>query len=91
MRRRPRRSATPANSYVDTVTGRRIDGIRTIDIYRAGIAFVGLQLVMIGILIAFPELVTHYQGAGFDGNIEDIQIEIPGGDLDLDLPPVDFE
>lgn len=85
------RSATPANGYVDTVTGRRIDGIRTIDIYRAGIAFVGLQLVMIGILIAFPELVTHYQGVGFDGNIEDIQIEIPGGDLDLDLPPVDFE
>lgn len=85
------RSATPAKSYTDSVTGRRIEGIRTAEIYRAGIVFVVLQLIMIGILIAFPELVTHYQGPGFDGNLDDIQIDLPDIGDGLEPPRLDFD
>ncbi|MCO5144933.1 MAG: TRAP transporter large permease subunit [Aquamicrobium sp.] len=82
------RSATPSKAYTDTVTRRRIEGIRTIDLYRATLAFIVLQLVMIGLLVAFPQLVTHYKGP--EVQYEDSEIEIPGLGDDLDLPELDF-
>ncbi len=82
------RSATPSKAYTDTVTRRRIEGIRTIDLYRAALAFIVLQLVMIGLLVAFPQLVTHYKGP--EVQYEDSEIEIPGLGDDLDLPELDF-
>lgn len=87
------RSATPAKAYNDTVTGKRIEGVTTSEIYRAGFVFVGLQLVMIGLLIAFPELVTHYKADEFTGDINAIEINIPdsGLGLDLELPALDLD
>ena len=40
---------------------------------------------MIGILIAFPQLVTHYRGGGFDGNLDDLGLP------DLNLPDLDLD
>src|SRR5690606_11441618 len=34
------RSVTPDKSYTDKITGKKIAGIKTVDLYRAGIAFV---------------------------------------------------
>jgi TRAP-type mannitol/chloroaromatic compound transport system permease large subunit len=34
------------------------DSVSTLDIYKGAIPFVGLQLVVIGLLVAFPQLVT---------------------------------
>lgn len=86
------RSATPDKPYVDTVTGRRIDGIRTTELYRAAMFFVAIQMVMIGILIMFPELVMHYKGSGPLIDQANIRIEIPESlEFDLDVPEFKFD
>ncbi|MFA7668407.1 MAG: TRAP transporter large permease subunit [Burkholderiaceae bacterium] len=84
------RSVTPSRSYTDKVTGKRIDGVVTVDLYRAGLAFVVLQLIMIGILVVFPELVHVDDMSELMKNAADVKIELPPLGADLELPPLDL-
>jgi len=52
------RSVAARSDYVDRVTGATIGAVTTGQIYKGAIAFIILQLVMVGTLIAFPALVT---------------------------------
>lgn len=72
------RSVAPEQAYIDRVTRRRIEGIRTMDIYRGSIAFVLIQITMIVALIAFPELVTFSQEKPVEVNLDQIRIEVQG-------------
>jgi TRAP-type mannitol/chloroaromatic compound transport system permease large subunit len=58
------RSVTPSKSYVDAVTGEKIKGVDTLEIYRGVIPFIVIQVMMIAIVFMFPQLVTHYQRTG---------------------------
>ena len=75
------RSVAPRKAYRDAVTGKEIGAVSTVDIYRGAVAFVGLQVMMIALVIAFPQMVMHYKGAPVDTS--NIRIEIPsnGGGL----------
>jgi len=79
------RSVTPASDYVDKITQKTIRGIKTSEIYRAGLVFVVIQLLMIALLVLFPELVDRSPDLS---NIDtsNIKIDLPPP-LDLDLPP----
>jgi hypothetical protein len=57
------RSVAPRQPYTDAVTGRRTEGVTTGEIYWGAVPFVIIQIIMIGITIAFPQLVMHYRGA----------------------------
>ncbi|KAA0890869.1 TRAP transporter large permease subunit [Pusillimonas sp. ANT_WB101] len=82
------RSVTPIKDYVDKVSGKTIKGIKTIDIYRSGLSFVVIQVIMIGILVVFPEVVQRDKvGALIDTS--NIQIELPPLN-DLELQPLDL-
>jgi len=81
------RSVAPANEYVDRVTGRRTAGITTGQIYWGAIPFVCIQLIMVGILIAFPQVVTMMGHKTITDVPQNIQIEIPKQDDD-EPPPV---
>jgi len=83
------RSVTPDKSYVDKVTGKTIAGIKTLDIYRAGIAFVVLQLIMIGILVMFPSIVQLERQTS-DVDPASVTIDLPALEPALDLPPLDL-
>jgi len=84
------RSVTPDKSYVDRVTGKTIAGIKTLDIYRAGISFVVLQLIMICILVFFPGLAQPgHQASAVDP--ASVKIELPPLAPALDLPPLDLQ
>ncbi|MGV8955524.1 MAG: TRAP transporter large permease, partial [Cypionkella sp.] len=48
------RSVAPRDSYVDKVTGKLTEGVTTAQIYWGAVPFVIIQVVMIGIVIAFP-------------------------------------
>jgi len=74
------RSVAPIKSYTDMITRQRIEGIRTTDIYRGSIAFVFIQLTLLGLLIAFPELVTHSSDTATEVDPDTIQFDSePGG------------
>jgi TRAP-type mannitol/chloroaromatic compound transport system permease large subunit len=52
------RSVAPEKPYVDQVTGKIMEPVTTVQIYKGAIPFLLLQLAMVAVLIAFPALVT---------------------------------
>ena len=52
------RSVAPDKPYVDRVTGKVMDPVTTMQIYKGAIPFLAIQLIMVSILIFFPTLVT---------------------------------
>jgi TRAP-type mannitol/chloroaromatic compound transport system permease large subunit len=55
------RSVAPIKAWYDKTTDRMIEPISTRAIYTGTLPFIVIQIVMLGILIAFPGLVTHYK------------------------------
>jgi tripartite ATP-independent transporter DctM subunit len=81
------RSVAPNDRYLDRITGKSIEGITTGQIYLGAIPFVCIQIIMIGLVIAFPELVGHEERAIDPGAI-DIQLPLP--EAPDTPPPVEF-
>ncbi|MGZ9030731.1 MAG: TRAP transporter large permease [Burkholderiaceae bacterium] len=52
------RSVAPRTDYADRVTGVRIPAVGTPQIYKGGLAFIAIQLVMVIAVMAFPRLVV---------------------------------
>ena len=52
------RSVAPAKDYVDKLTGKLTKAVTTGQIYWGAVPFVVIQVIMVGIVIAFPKLVT---------------------------------
>src|SRR5690606_30092366 len=52
------RSVAPEKPYVDTHTGKTMEPVTTMQIYKGAIPFLLLQLSMVALMIAFPALVT---------------------------------
>ncbi|MGR3555049.1 MAG: TRAP transporter large permease [Paracoccus sp. (in: a-proteobacteria)] len=71
------RSVAPKAPYLDRVTGLRMEPVKTSQIYWGAVPFVFIQIVMIAVVITFPQLVMHYKGAPVDTS--NIKIEIPSG------------
>ncbi|MCC6918027.1 MAG: TRAP transporter large permease subunit [Alphaproteobacteria bacterium] len=84
------RSVAAKAPYLDKVTGRQMAPVTTGQIYWGAVPFVCIQVVMIGVVIAFPQLVMHYKGKVVDpSEIEIILPPIGGGDQPgLGLPPL---
>jgi TRAP-type mannitol/chloroaromatic compound transport system permease large subunit len=55
------RSVAPSRPYKDKVTGATIQPVTSGQIYMGSIPFLLIQLVMVGIIISFPGIVTHYK------------------------------
>ncbi len=68
------RSVAPKSSFIDKVTGIRTAGVTTGQIYYGAIPFVIIQVVMIGVVIAFPQMVMHYKGLVIDPSTVEIII-----------------
>ena len=52
------RSVAPEKPYVDRVTRKVMEPVTTMQIYRGAVPFLLIQLSMVALLIAFPQLVT---------------------------------
>ncbi len=79
------RSVAPRRAYTDKITKQRIEGVTTGQIYWGAIPFVVIQCIMVALVIAFPQMVTHYKKAGSGVDPSSIKIEIP--DMDFGAPP----
>jgi tripartite ATP-independent transporter DctM subunit len=71
------RSVAPREPYLDRVTGKLTEPVTTGQIYWGSIPFVLIQVVMVGLVIAFPGMVTRYQAGQV--HIDPSTIQIPGG------------
>jgi TRAP-type mannitol/chloroaromatic compound transport system permease large subunit len=82
------RSVAPREAYLDKVTRRRMEPVTTGQIYWGAVPFVVIQVIMVGLVIAFPGMVMHYKGAGTGVDPSTIQqLDIPQMD---ELPPLDL-
>ncbi|HEY5762602.1 MAG TPA: TRAP transporter large permease subunit [Rhodocyclaceae bacterium] len=52
------RSVAARSDYTDRITGETIPAVQTTQIYKGAIAFIFIQIFMVGMLISFPQLVT---------------------------------
>jgi tripartite ATP-independent transporter DctM subunit len=80
------RSVAPKDSYLDRVTGKRMEAVTTGQIYWGAVPFVVIQVVMVLLVIMFPSMVMHYKGTASTVDPNSIRIEVP----QIELPPLDF-
>ncbi|WP_371437626.1 TRAP transporter large permease subunit [Polaromonas sp.] len=66
------RSVAPEKQYVDRVTQKVMEPVTTMQIYRGAIPFVLIQLTMVGVLIAFPQIVTGSLDKAVNVNMDDV-------------------
>ena len=71
------RSVAPLKSYLDRVTRRPTEPVTTTQIYWGAIPFVVIQLVMVGLIIAFPALVSTPTPAAAGNAATDALVHLP--------------
>ncbi|MGY0195003.1 TRAP transporter large permease [Leptothrix sp. BB-4] len=81
------RSVAPTDDYKDRVTGKTIPKVTTGQIYWGSVPFVCIQIIMVGLIIAFPTLVSGGLEKKTEMNVDDVQIEIQANDSNTELDP----
>jgi len=80
------RSVAPKDAYTDRLSGKRIAPVTTGQIYWGSVPFVVIQVIMVGLVIAFPAMVMHYKGTLSNVDPNKVKIEIP----QIEMPQLDF-
>ena len=70
------RSVAPSSDFLDRVTGKLTRGVTTGQIYWGSVPFVCIQLIMVGLVIAFPGLVLSGLDTGAKIEPGKVKIEI---------------
>jgi tripartite ATP-independent transporter DctM subunit len=60
------RSVAAKVPYVDKITGLKMPPVKTGEIYAGSLAFIAVQVVMIVLVVLFPQMVMHYKGPVID-------------------------
>src|ERR1700690_1287499 len=71
------RSVAAMDAYKDRITGKTIDPVTTGQIYWGAVPFVIIQVIMVGLIIAFPGLVSGGLTKEKEINLDKFRIEIP--------------
>jgi tripartite ATP-independent transporter DctM subunit len=71
------RSVAPLREYVDKLTGRRMAPVTTAQIYWGAIPFVIIQIIMVGLLIAFPQMALVYKSGAPEIDGTKVKVLIP--------------
>jgi TRAP-type mannitol/chloroaromatic compound transport system permease large subunit len=71
------RSVAPAKDYIDKITGKMTAKITTGQIYWGAVPFVLIQIVMVGLVILFPQMVMVYKSEQSTVDPSKIEIIIP--------------
>jgi tripartite ATP-independent transporter DctM subunit len=82
------RSVAPKSDYIDKVTGKLMKPVTTGQIYWGAVPFVCIQIVMVALVIIFPEMVLSSLDSGPKVDPSQIQIDIPTSE---ELAPPEFK
>jgi tripartite ATP-independent transporter DctM subunit len=88
------RSVAPSRAYKDRISGATIQPVTSGQIYMGALPFLGIQLAMVIVVIAFPQLVTHYKAGQVTVDPSTIQLNVPmpgaGGENPFGTPAQPF-
>src|SRR3982751_899653 len=84
------RSVAPSDDYDDRITSRRISRVTTGQIYWGAVPFVLIQVLMVGLIIAFPKLVSSGLGKEATVDVDKAfqQMQIQNREPARDAPPM---
>ncbi|ACI93646.1 trap dicarboxylate transporter- dctm subunit [Afipia carboxidovorans OM5] len=82
------RSVAPKDSYIDRISRKRMEPVTTAQIYWGSVPFVIIQVIMICLVILFPQMVMHYKGVASTVDPTKIDIQIP--QIDMPMPNLDL-
>jgi GntP family gluconate:H+ symporter len=71
------RSVAPTDDYHDRITKKPVAKVTTGQIYWGAVPFVVIQVIMVGLIIAFPGLVSGGLAKKADVDLNSIQIDAP--------------
>ncbi|WP_428246820.1 TRAP transporter large permease [Ferrovibrio sp.] len=75
------RSVAPVTDYIDKITGKLIPKVTTGQIYWGAVPFVCIQIVMVALVIMFPQMVYVGLDRGVKIDPSKIEIVIPSSDF----------
>ncbi len=73
------RSVAVRFGYSDSVSGKRIEGVSTPEIYLGSIAFIVIQLCLLALIVAVPSLVTGGIDKAPKLNVDEVELEFEAG------------
>ena len=71
------RSVAPTKDYLDRLSKKIIKGVTTGQIYWGAVPFVIIQVIMVSLVIAFPQMVMVYKAGERKMDLKQIQIVVP--------------
>lgn len=80
------RSVAPDKAYQDKLTKKTIEPVKTTQIYWGAVPFVIIQIIMVGLIIAFPNLVS----GGLDKK-EAVDMQQVERELEANMPPPEVQ
>ena len=80
------RSVAPAKDYVDRITKKITAPVTTGQIYWGAVPFVIIQLIMVGLVIAFPQMVMVYKDDAPKSDGNKFEINLPTSDATVEAP-----
>ncbi len=80
------RSVAPTRAYKDRVTGETIQPVTSGQIYMGALPYLGIQLAVVIVVIAFPQLVTHYKSDHVTVDPSTIELNVPMPDGEGENP-----
>jgi TRAP-type mannitol/chloroaromatic compound transport system permease large subunit len=81
------RSVAPDKEYKDRITGKMIPPVTTMQIYWGAVPFVLIQIIMVGLIIAFPGIVSSGLDKAEKVDLDKIQIQMNQEMQDQATPP----
>jgi TRAP-type mannitol/chloroaromatic compound transport system permease large subunit len=81
------RSVAPHDDYTDRVTKKQLARVTTGQIYWGAVPFVIIQVIMVGLIIAFPGLVSGGLAKKAEADLTNFQIDAPKGKYSTDVQP----
>jgi TRAP-type mannitol/chloroaromatic compound transport system permease large subunit len=81
------RSVAPHDDYTDRLSKQRLAKVTTGQIYWGAVPFVLIQVLMVGLIIAFPNLVSGGLAKKAEVDLSNIKIDAPKGKYSDDAAP----
>ncbi|MDH6590680.1 TRAP-type mannitol/chloroaromatic compound transport system permease large subunit [Variovorax sp. TBS-050B] len=86
------RSVAPTKAYTDRVTGKLVEPVTTMQIYWGAVPFLLIQLAMVGLIIAFPGIVSsgldEKEVYDLDKVMREMEANMPGAAPEVPAPEV---